>query len=178
MANECYNQVHIKGDVENIASFMAEIAEIKAHLKQYKTSTYPSYILDTKENKEELKYMFDFDIDEILNGECLFSFTTKWTPATNELVLMAKHHKLDFVLNYDELGDGVYGEAIYNAEDDTLAKYDLDSSDLDPIEYNSEEDEYLFEGKSYESQYDILQIIFDRKFNAVTADGEPAETSI
>ena len=55
----------------------------------------------------------------------------------------------------------VYGEALY--ENGKLVNLFLEDSEFEQYEYQEETEDYLFEGQLYESDYDILEILMERK---------------
>ena len=55
----------------------------------------------------------------------------------------------------------VYGKALY--ENGKLAQVFLEDCDFEQYDYQEDSEDYIFEGKLYESDYDILEILIERK---------------
>ena len=91
----------------------------------------------------------------------VFQYQTKWSPNIEIVQKIAEHYKLDFVQDYEEMGNLVYGKATYN--NGTLQDIYLEDDDFEQYEYNEETDKYHFEGKIYESDCDILETLLERK---------------
>lgn len=111
--------------------------------------------------KPEQDYFFEICSDEIDT----ISYTTKWSPNVDDLVVIANHFNLNFVSTYEETGSNIFGKAIFTAGNSEAKKYDLKKDDFDLYEFDEKADTYIFEGEKYECESDILQIIFERKFN-------------
>ncbi|MCH5684610.1 hypothetical protein LWM68_10240 [Niabella sp. W65] len=88
-------------------------------------------------------------------------YETKWLPNTEAVKQIAEHFKVDFSYEYEELGCLVYGKAIF--ENGNLTETCLDSQDFDSYELEEETDTYHFEGKEYDSEWEILETLLERK---------------
>jgi len=86
---------------------------------------------------------------------------TKWSPNTEAVKQIAEHFKVNFTQDYEELGCLVYGQAIF--ENGILNDTCLDSQDFDSYELDDETDTYHFEGKEYDSEWEILDTLLERK---------------
>lgn len=62
---------------------------------------------------------------------------------------------------YEELGNLVYGVVKY--ENGILTDTHVDSRDFDLFEENEGNETWTFEENIYESEYDILEILLERK---------------
>lgn len=106
---------------------------------------------------------FMFNIYEEFDSVTRWSYQTKWAPNTEDLKLVADHVGCDFTHYYDEMGMLIYGRTQYI--DKQEIEIDLDDKDFDSYSYSEEDDLYRFEDEVYESVYDILEILLDRKLN-------------
>ena len=88
-------------------------------------------------------------------------YQTKWCPNIAVIKQIADHFGVGFHIAYDELGNMVYGEALY--ENSELIEVFLEDEDFDQYQYQEDTEDYLFEAKVYESDYDILEILMERK---------------
>ena len=113
-------------------------------------------------NQHNGGYFFDLYSDK--DNTEVFQYQTKWSPNIEIVQEIAKHYKVDFVQDYEEMGNLVYGQATYN--NGTLQDIYLEDDDFEQYEYNEETDKYHFEGKIHESDCDILETLLDRKIKS------------
>ena len=153
MANWCLNTVQFECGTDT----MTEIAQF-------------FYAMSEKEDREKQGQMPDFITEErghffeILWEESnLLSYLTKWSPNTEILQMVADLFKTDFTHSYQELGCCVYGEATY--KEGVLTDVFLEYEDFKSYEYDDDTNEYTFEGVTYDNDYDILEILLERKKN-------------
>jgi hypothetical protein len=65
------------------------------------------------------------------------------------------------VQDYEELGCCIFGKAIF--ENSELTDIYLEDEDFDQYQYDEEKDQWIFEGNIYGSDYEILEILLERK---------------
>lgn len=150
MANFCCNTVHFIGDATN----KEKLAELFAAMAEKETATQEGQLPPFVEATEG--YMFQTALEDGV----LF-YQTKWSPNFEVIKKIADQYGLGFHIAYDELGNMVYGEALY--ENGKLVNVFLEDSDFEQYEYQEDTEDYLFEGAVYESDYDILEILMERK---------------
>jgi len=68
---------------------------------------------------------------------------------------------VNFRQDYEELGCLVYGKVTF--ENGTLTETCLNSQDFESYELDEETDTYHFEGKEYNSEWEILETLLERK---------------
>lgn len=122
--------------------------------------------LQEKEKKESkgqtLKYFKDdrylFDIS--VEGENIFC-ETKWAPPLDTIKALANKFNTDITMEYDEPGGEIYGvySFINGVENDTF----LESHEWNSFEYDEDKDMYIFEGEQWKTDYDIKDLLLDRK---------------
>lgn len=155
MANWCSNSVTFIGEhsqFEQLASLFQAMAENERKLKK---GQLPPFVEDT-----EGGYFFETTWED-----GILYYQTKWAPNTRILVRIAEEYKVGFTYSYDEIGNGVFGEASYlNGE---LTEIDLDADDIGQYEYNEDNGTYRFENRTYESSGDILETLLERKKAAI-----------
>jgi hypothetical protein len=123
-----------------------------------------------KELKEKLGQLPDFKTDDsgylfsIRWEEGVLYFETKWGPNADVIKAIADHFKTDFIHSYDEPMMQVYGEVHY--KDSTIRVIELENEDYDLFDYDEEKETYFFENNYYDSEYEILDILMDRKKQA------------
>lgn len=74
---------------------------------------------------------------------------------------IAEYYKVDFVQNYEELGCLVYGRATFS--DKLLTDIYLEDEDFEEYQFDEKTDTYHFKGETYESDYEILEILLEQK---------------
>ena len=102
MANYCSNSVLFLGD----AATVAEIKDVFANIEreQQRTQHYhlPDFVTGDK------GHMLD-----ICFNEDWINYESRWQPNLDLLVQFAEHYKVDFINRFDEMTNGMYGEAVY-----------------------------------------------------------------
>lgn len=91
----------------------------------------------------------------------MLSYETKWSPNIELIKEVATHYGVGFVYDYCETGNGIFGEA--TLEDGEFRDIFLEPSDFDLYEFDEETDTYTFEGETFESDMEIMEILLDRK---------------
>lgn len=121
-------------------------------------------VKEAKENKGQLPefvkmntgYFFSIRVE----GDAI-QYETRWAPNTDILIMIADHFDLEFTHEFDEPMMMIYGKSEYRNK--CISVIELDSDDTDLYEYDEEKDCWIFEGKSYESDYEIKEILLERK---------------
>lgn len=104
-------------------------------------------------------YFFDIYQNEGVKG--VFQYQTKWQPNLEIVQKIAEYYKVDFVQDYEEMGNLIYGKATYKNR--KLTDIYLEDEDFEQYEYDEETDYYHFEGEAYESDCEILETLLERK---------------
>ncbi|WP_291890245.1 hypothetical protein [Chryseobacterium sp.] len=94
-------------------------------------------------------------------AEDVLYYDTKWSPNTEIVRKIADYYKVNFTQDYEELGCLVFGRATYAIG--ILTDTCLDSEDFDTYQSDEETGYYLFEGETYESDYEIHETLLERK---------------
>jgi hypothetical protein len=150
MANWCFNRVEFHADEAQLAQlkqFFSALAEKEFETKQ---AQLPDFL------NEQNGYLFDIEFEQGM----LF-YQTKWVPNTDVIVEIGKHFNVNFKYNYEEYGNQLFGEAIY--ENGELSLIELDSLDLDSLEFDQATETYLFELSHFEMIDHIVEMLIDRK---------------
>ena len=157
MANWCSNTVGFKGTPEAIDQIKWLFQAMATKEQQEQKGQLPDWV-----NQHNGGYFFELYSDK--DNTEVFQYQTKWSPNIEIVQEIAKHYKVDFVQDYEEMGNLVYGQATYN--NGTLQDIYLEDDDFEQYEYNEETDKYHFEGKIHESDCDILETLLDRKIKS------------
>ena len=160
MANWCNNSLLINGKEEQVSSFLLDIKEMYNRYEKEQQGVLP---LDFTGEMSRYWFFTD-DIWDIENNQ--ITFETKWAPPIESVEFLAKKHNVSIELFYEELGNLIYGCFSYNYETKESSDIYLEDDDFDKYTSNYEESIYFFEGEEYESEYEILETILERKIKS------------
>lgn len=154
MANWCNNTVVFEGKPEAIEQIERLFKAMAEQEQKEKRGQLPDFARDRNEG-----YFFNIYRDDDVTG--VVQYETRWSPNTEIVQAIAEHYKVDFTQDYEELGCLVYGRATY--VDGILTDNYLDDDEFGAYSYDEETDTYRFEGETYESDYEILEALLERK---------------
>ena len=157
MANWCSNSVAFEGNETALEQVRLEFIKMQILENEENCGQLPEFILDKKRG-----YFFDILLED---GGCIFNYQTRWSPNTEVLTQIAERFNVDFILDYEEIGNQIYGVSVYSNNE--LTEICLEEEDFEQYDYNEETDTYFFEEKNYESDYEILEILLKRKIKNV-----------
>lgn len=150
MANWCLNTVTFEASEsvnEQIRLLFIEMAE--REILTSKGQLPPDYVGDTG---------YLFEIDWLDSQLC---YLTKWSPNIGVIMVVADQYDAGFVYNYEELAMGIYGMAVYHKR--ILHDIYLEAEDFRQYTYNDNTQTYVFEGEDYDNDWDVLEILLQRK---------------
>jgi len=151
MPNWCINDVFFKASDENLQALKELFCKMKTKQKQDLCGQLPPFI------EAEAGYFFDIDFED----EDRLHYQTRWKPNIEILQQIADKYNADFFYSYEESGNCIYGEATY--ENKILTNIFLEWEDFAKYQYCEDEDKYLFEGKLYDSDFEILETMLERR---------------
>lgn len=154
MANWCSNTVVFGGNSETIEQIKWLFQTMATKEQQEQKGQLPEFV-----NQNNGGYFFDLYFDN--EDTEVFQYQTKWSPNIEIIQEIAEHFKVDFVQDYEEMGNLIFGKAIF--ENNELTDIYLEDEDFDQYEYDEEKDQWSFEGNIYGSDYEILEILLERK---------------
>lgn len=154
MANWCSNTVVFEGKPEAIEQIQQLFKSMAEKQQEENCGQLPDFVEDSNGG-----YFFDIHQDDDVTG--IFQYETKWSPNIVEVQKIAEHYKVNFTQDYEQLGNCVCGRATFS--DRLLTDIYLDDEDFDKYEYDEENSVWHFEGETYESDYEILEILLERK---------------
>ncbi|MEG1265901.1 MAG: hypothetical protein RSE19_05430 [Myroides sp.] len=93
----------------------------------------------------------------------IFQYETKWAPNMEVIRMIATRYQIDSTQDYEEMGDLVYGRATFS--DGIFTDIYLEEEDFDSYQFDESKDSYYFEGETYESEYEILETLLERKIS-------------
>lgn len=154
MPNWCSNQILFTGSEEN----QKKVIKLFIDLQE-------------KENKEncgqkpEFSNLDDYFFNIYIDGETI-DFETRWSPKIELCIEIAKHFELNFECTYIESGNQIFGKTIYTEKNEQAEELDLDNFDYNLFSYDDDNDSYNYKGENYESDFEILEKIWEEKFNS------------
>lgn len=154
MANWCSNTVVFEGEPEAIKQIQQLFQAMKAKEEKDEQGQLPDFVPDTDGG-----YFFNIYWNE--GDEGIYQYETKWSPNTEVLKNIAEYYKVDFVQDYEEMGNLVYGRTTF--ADKVLTDIYLDDEEFEQYEFDEETDNYQFEGETYDSDCEILETLLERK---------------
>lgn len=155
MANRCSNQVTFIGSQENLNEVLNLFQRMMDNESKGSIGQMPDFI-DSKSGHFS-------DISQNKTNIYAFSYDTFWSPNIDVLRFTANHFNVGFVLDYEEYGMKLFGRTIY--ENQILKDCRLNMDDFKNITYDTETDNFEFEGKTYGCDSPIIRILLERKIN-------------
>ena len=156
MANWCSNTVVFEGNPETIEQIKWLFQTMATKEQQEQKGQLPDFV-----NQYNGGYFFDLYFDN--EETAVFQYQTKWSPNIEIVQEIAERYKVDFVQDYEEMGNLIYGQARYYKG--ILQDIYLEDEDFEQYEYDEETDNYLFEGETYNNDTEILEMLLERKIN-------------
>lgn len=153
MANWCNNIIDFEGKPEAIEQIQQLFETMAKKGKEEEMGQLPDFVTQYNGCFFDI-YWNDGDIG-------FFQYQTKWSPNLEIVQEIAEYYKVNFVLDYEEMGNLVYGRAIFS--DKLLTDIYLEDEDFDNYQFDEETDTYHFEGEIYESDCEILETLLERK---------------
>lgn len=166
MPNWCYNSVIFSGTEEKLEEVSNLIQALKKRSEMEGKGVLPEFIEEDKDlmSENDILYMFYIDHSEDIPESLTFS--SRWVPALDTIHKISEKIGVSFEHFYEESGNMVYGVAGYNHGTGEYFDIFLEDDDFEKIEYHENHDDidyYSFEGKDYEVQEEILEILLERK---------------
>ncbi|WP_444660024.1 DUF1281 family ferredoxin-like fold protein [Flavobacterium columnare] len=154
MANWCSNTVVFEGNEKAINQIQQLFQTMKQKEEKTEEGQLPNFITDKNGGYFFNSYWNEADIG-------IFQYETKWSPNIEIVQKIAEYYQVNFVQDYEEIGNLVYGRATFS--DKLLTDIYLEDKDFDNYQFDEKTDTYHFEGESYESDCEILETLLERK---------------
>jgi len=154
MANICNNTLEFSGKEKNMKSVYSLFKELKDQNRN--GGAMPLFLNHTQ------GYFFDLYVED----NCSIGYWTKWAP--NEFVVkdIADKCKVNFELQYEELGNGLFGKFFYNHKTKTLEDFCLTDEEMNVVTCN-DDGNYYYKGEFIESPEDVYNELLKAKIKAV-----------
>lgn len=143
MANWCRNTLAFEGNETALEQIKSKFRRMINLERSEQCGQLPDFV-----NPKVGGYFFDIIWDE---GDCIFNYQTKWSPHTDILIQIAKRHNVDFIHDYEEMGN--------------LTEIGLDNDEFEQYLYDEETETYHFQGKIFDNDCEILEILLEEKIN-------------
>ncbi|AZB22052.1 hypothetical protein EG338_08225 [Kaistella haifensis] len=143
MANWCRNTLAFEGNETALEQIKSKFRRMINLERSEQCGQLPDFV-----NPKVGGYFFDIIWDE---GDCIFNYQTKWSPHTDILIQIAKRHNVDFIHDYEEMGN--------------LTEIGLDNDEFEQYHYDEETETYHFQGKIFDNDCEILEILLEEKIN-------------
>jgi hypothetical protein len=156
MANWCYNYVVCTGRAEDIQTFKQVLKDGQEYMLTHRQATSLTLedVIDA--------YFFDILIEEQESAESLvFNYETKWSPNLNDLAQLCKKFNLSMACEYSEGAMQIYGRANINPEG-MINDTQIPEEFFKLIDHDLDKDLYIFNGKSYESEEQVIEYEYDK----------------
>jgi len=150
MANWCSNSVTFEGEQSQMTDLKILFDTMALKEQKQRKGQLPEFIF------EQDGYFFDIRWED----DALY-YETKWSPNTAVIMEIAVRFGVEFSYGYEESSMGIYGEATFKKGvfTDTF----LDQEDFSLYHYHNQSNLFVFEGDTYESNSEILDILLERK---------------
>ena len=158
MANWCSNTVVFEGNPEAIEQIQQLFKSMAEKQQEENCGQLPDFVEDSNGG-----YFFEIYQDDDVTG--VFQYETKWSPNIEVVQAIAEYYHVNFVQDYEEMGNLIYGRAIFS--DKLLTDIYLEDEDFDRYQFNEETDTYHFEDEEHESNYEILETLLKRKIASI-----------
>lgn len=154
MANWCSNTIVFEREPEAIE----QIQQLFKSMAEKQQEENCGQLLDFVEDSNS-GYFFDICQDDDVTG--IFQYETKWSPNIEVVQAIAEHYNVNFTQDYEEMGNCICGRAMFS--DKLLTDIYLEDEEFEQYEFDEETDTYHFEDEEYESDYEILETLLERK---------------
>lgn len=151
MANWCSNTVEFIGEHSQFEYLEVLFTAMAAKESKEGKGQLPAFV-----SEKDTGYLFGTRWEE-----GILYYETKWSPNFEVTKRMAEYFSIGFIHRYAEPGNMVYGEASY--KDGVFTDVFLEAEDYELCGFNEDTDTYSFEGSTYESNDEILEILLERK---------------
>lgn len=150
MPNWCSNSVVFSADEPTLEKIREMFAEIEQKQQQDEKYHLPDFVT------EEKGYMQDIIIDKNR-----ITFETRWVPNIETLLEIANFYQAGFVCKYDEMANGIFGEARYDRS--TLVMVNLDMEYFRAVRYDKLQKGYPCGEQVFEYEGDLLDYLLEQK---------------
>lgn len=151
MPNWCFNYVTFSGDKENLEKLTTTLDNAKKAEQEEKQAQKIHNLGDVVEG-----YFFDIYFERY-DDHITLQYETRWSPNQEDLALLCKEYKVSAEHEYSESGMQIYGTVAYD-ESGEYTDEQVKQEFLDLIEYDDENNMYLYNGEHWGSEMELIEI--------------------
>ncbi|HLM60326.1 MAG TPA: hypothetical protein VK308_05965 [Pyrinomonadaceae bacterium] len=156
MPNWCSNFLTVESD-----QAAAIATEFERLARQEKAENCGQLLFNSGES-----YLFEIALaeeDGEASGDSVsVLYETRWSPNAKDMLAIARTRGFDFSLEYEELGNLVFGEVQFTAASNLLRERFLTWEDFDRVQ-ETEDGRYLLDGLEYECSSEAYEDILKSK---------------
>jgi hypothetical protein len=161
MANWATNIIEFTGKNEHVV----ELSKFVIDAMNKQSKTYEGKMINAI-NECIDGYFFDICNLHVEEGWLTFQYQSKWSPNIEDCKVLARQFELNFHIEYEEMGNDLYGRQKYEHETDQLFIKEVSDSDLNKASYyvHNETDEQKFvlekedDGDDYYTDYNMEEL--------------------
>lgn len=151
MPNWCSNYLEFSGgDTEGFRKMINDGAKSCAE-------SGLGWLPDFIEDKPFQKYLFDIEVLD----DCSVQFDSKWSPPIDSIGQLLKQFVCKGIIEYEELGCGLYGMVYMDGENITEL-VELSDEDISEVKENDDHS-CTYKGMEFDSTYDCYKYILEHK---------------
>jgi hypothetical protein len=155
MPNWCQNYLTFSG--ENESKALDLFRDLEKECKELQQGVVADFLSGFNH------YLFDVYVD----GDVAY-FQTKWSPPIDEIKQIGEHLDVDFILEYTELGNPLFGSVV--RKDGLVEERELEGDDFNMYTKDEDRGEYTYEGVTHCSEEEVLELILDKKYSKLCTD--------
>lgn len=155
MANWCSNYLTFEGEQENVNKVIELFVELSEEQSKHGNGVLPKEM-----NPDEYKNKYFFSI---YVSDDYVMFDSKWVAPNEELKWMAEKYDVEITNWVEEVGCEYYGRVKYFPDGDAEEEL-LTDEDFEEFHYDEDLDMYIFEGDEWESEINILETLWYRRY--------------
>ena len=159
MPNWCNNYITFSGDKENLEKVHQTFIQMQNDEGETNEGQKPDFLKEIKDG-----YFFGIWVDTE-NNPPSYQYDTRWSPNVLDVQAIAEHYNVSFVLEYEELGNDIFGKTTYNHLTKKLIEKNLSDDDFAEIEFDFDNDVYTFREETDETERNFLEQLYKERFN-------------
>ena len=158
MPNWCKNYITFSGDKENLEKVHQTFIQMQKDEDETNEGQKPDFLKEIKDG-----YFFGIWVDTDPRFPS-YQYDTRWSPNVLDVQAIAEHYNVSFVLEYEELGNNIFGKTEYNHLTKKLIEKNLSDDDFAEIEFDFDNDVYTFRGETDETERNFLEQLYRERF--------------
>jgi hypothetical protein len=161
MPNWCSNYLTFQGSEKDVKAVEQDFKLMHDKVKETGHGQLPEW---SKFDQDWFFGIYSDDFGQVRHESFNVQYETRWAPNIEQVLEIAKKHNLTFELEYEESGMLIYGRYVYDGKE--LKDYYLTDEEHDLYEWDEKIEFCTFEGKEWESDTEIKEVLLERKIKA------------